>query len=126
MWKKAMLGVVLGLAMVPVAATAGTRHLPRNEALVRVNTPGSSLPVVLEKGMTAPVTMVESAGQQQWESIKGSVRDMGKAVAYRFRIRGAYSGKAEIVHGLMPLRNGVATIALRSGIVPAVKRNGTQ
>ena len=84
------------------------------------DTPGNSLPVVFKKGMSAPVTMVSSNGQQ-WEGIKGSVRDMGKAVAYRFQIRGAYSGKAEIVHGLMPLRNGVATIALRPGIVPAVK-----
>ncbi|MHB1641031.1 MAG: hypothetical protein ACYCS8_00040 [Acidithiobacillus sp.] len=120
MLKKAMLGVVLGLSMAPMVAMAGTMHLPGNEALVHVNTPGSSLPVVLKKGVSAPVTMVSSNGQQ-WEGIKGSVRDMGKAVAYRFQIRGAYSGKAEIVHGLRPLRNGVATIALRPGIVPAVK-----
>ena len=120
MFKKMMFGVALGLVVVPMMAMAGTKQLPSNEALVHVNTPGSSLPVVLKKGMSAPVTMVSSNGQQ-WEGIKGSVRDMGKAVAYRFQIRGAYSGKAEIVHGLRPLRNGVATIALRPGIVPAVK-----
>jgi hypothetical protein len=69
--------------------------------------------------MSAPVVVVSGDGRQ-WKGIEGSVRDIGKAGAYRFRVRRTYSGKTEIVQGLMPLRNGVVTIALRPAVVPTV------
>jgi|AOMQ01.1.fsa_nt_gi hypothetical protein len=121
MLKKAMLGVVFGLTMVPVLATANTLQLPGNEALVRVNMPSGYATVLVKKGISAPVSMFGTNGQQ-WQGFKGEVRDMGKTVSYHFQVNDAYSDKTkESVHGLMPLRDGVATITVRRGVVPAVK-----
>jgi hypothetical protein len=120
MLKKAMLGVALGLAMVPVAAVASPVRLSGGDALVHVSASGCSLSVVLKEGESGPVAITSGYGSR-WSGFKGTVRDMGKAVAYRFQVRRTYSGKTEIVRGLVPQRNGVATIALRPGVVPAVK-----
>jgi hypothetical protein len=121
MLKKAMLGVVFGLTMIPVLATANTLPSPGNEALVRVNMPGEYAIVLVKKGISAPVSMFSTNGKQ-WQGFKGEVRDMGKVVSYRFQIHDAYSDKnKESVHGLMPLHDGVATITVRRGVLPAVK-----
>lgn len=121
MLRKAMLGIVLGLTMVPMVSMAGTNNLPGNEALVRVNTSTGYTTVLVKKGTSAPVSMFSTNGQQ-WNGFQGEVRNMGKAVAYRFQINDAYSAKIkESVHGLMPLRDGVATITVQRGVVPALK-----
>ena len=114
MLKKAMFGVLLGLTMVPVAAMADTGF-----AQVHVQVGKSTNTMVLQPGMVAPISMTVHDGRQ-WNGFRGTVHDLGKAVSYRFQIKDGFAGKAEVVSGLMPLRDGVATIPVRPGTIPAV------
>lgn len=118
MLKQAMFGVVFGLAVVPAMAAAGVTATP---AKIIVRSPTSMITVVTLSGQSSPVSMLARQGKL-WKGFQGTVQDLsGKAVSYHFEVNNAYSAKTmKSVHGLAPLRDGVATITLRNGI-PAVK-----
>lgn len=115
MRNKAMFVVAFGLVAFPMAALAKT---PADKVVVQ--TPTNQETLIVKSGMTAPVSFMVRQGNL-WKGYRGSIQDMGRAISYRFTIHDAISAKGtELVQGLIPLHDGVTTIVLRPGMVPAV------
>jgi hypothetical protein len=112
MMKKTMIAILSFVAGCGVSM-AETAH-------VQLQVGNNHVVVALSSGMTAPIAMTEHQGDS-WKGFQGTIKDVGKAVAYRIQIRNSFTGNPEWVHGLLPLRKGVATITVRPGLIPAVK-----